>query len=314
MDVGHQGNTTAVVFSPDGRLLATASFDETVRVWDLAAGRTVRSLFTDVISSQVLAFSPDSRLLATAGEITDDGVGSVLLWDVASGDRLATLPGLERLNSGVAFSPDGTILAAGSYNNGGAGGSGIPRWMVKLWDVATRRETATLAGDGYVVKVAFSPDGDLLAVSTDEVQLIRMTDRRVTDRFPGANATFGPDGILIAVSTAGNVLIRDMAGRTSVTIPADSVADLEFSPEATTLAIGTMDGVVRLCDVQSGRIVATDPGRQRHFNAGGTTATEGMVADLAFSPDGRTIAVADWYRTMRLFDVAGAVAGPTASR
>ena len=64
-----------------------------------------------------------------------------------------------------------------------------------------------------------------------------------------------------------------MTGRTRRTIPIGSVVDLEVNPQGTMLAVGTQDGVVKVFDVRSGRILATDAGRQRHFNAAGETAT-----------------------------------------
>ena len=99
IDVGHKGNVVTVALSPDGKTLATASFDETVRLWDIAARRTIHS-FPCGIDGTPLAFSPDGRLLATVGENS-----AVLVWDVASGHIAATLTGHTRHIESVAFSP-----------------------------------------------------------------------------------------------------------------------------------------------------------------------------------------------------------------
>jgi WD40 repeat protein/serine/threonine protein kinase len=154
---GHANGVYRIAFSPDGRLLATESY-QSVRLWDLTTGSLVRELDAKAMvssASDALLFSPVGDLLATAG-------GQVVqLWDVASGRSVGVLAGHSRgLFGGVAFSPDQTRLAT-SY-----GGE------VKVWDVGSAQEALTLPlpapGPGLeerppqVAALAWSTDGQRL--------------------------------------------------------------------------------------------------------------------------------------------------------
>ena len=137
-----------MAFSPDGKRLASASQDETVKVWDAATGQETLTLKGHTSGVMSVAFSPDGKRLASASMD-----GTVKVWDAATGQETLTLKGHTGPVTSVAFSPDGKRLASASADK-----------TVKVWDAATGQETLTLKGHtGGVTSVAFSPDGQRLA-------------------------------------------------------------------------------------------------------------------------------------------------------
>ncbi len=107
----HTSWVAGVAFSPDGRLLATASNDATARVWDPATGNCLRTLTGHTHVVYDVAFSPEAALLATGS-----GDQTARVWDPATGNCLRTLTGHTGRVYDVAFSPDGRQLATASYD------------------------------------------------------------------------------------------------------------------------------------------------------------------------------------------------------
>ncbi|MGV9567979.1 nSTAND1 domain-containing NTPase [Streptomyces sp. NPDC003480] len=297
---GHSAWVSALAFSPNGQILATASDDHTVRLWDPATGRT-RSIVVghhDGVDS--LAFSPDGSLLATA---SDDR--TVRLWDAATGHPVRQWhtagkgPGERGTNghpdsmASVAFCPDGHTLATTSDGR-----------TISLREVATGRTHATLTAPDVTASVAFSQDGRTVATTSEQgtVRLWGTATGQLHLTLPEINAgggpmAFSPDGRALAVGSSvdGAVGLRNVAtGRTRATLTGhtDAVRAVAFSPDGLTLATASDDRTVRLWDVATGRTRLTLPGR-----------TDWMVS-LAFSPDGHTLATGSYDGTVRLWDVS----------
>ncbi|MGW1555829.1 nSTAND1 domain-containing NTPase [Streptomyces sp. NPDC002144] len=274
-------------YSPDGKLLATADADHTLRLWDVARHRIVTTFTGHRESVFSVAFAPDGRTLASAGSD-----GTVRLWDIPSHRALATLVGHSGDVFSVAFAPDGRTLAS----------AGADR-TVRLWDVATHRQLAVLTGHtDFANDVTFSPDGHTLASASDDLT-VRLWDT-ATGR-PLATLTghtgavrgvaFSPDGSTLASGgNDGTVRLWDVRHRrleAALTGHTGSVRGIAFSPDGRLLASSGSDRTVRLWDVRGRRPWATLTG---HTNA---------VWGVAFAPHGRTVASSSNDGTVRLWDL-----------
>ena len=282
-------NHTAVQsrLSPDGRLLATAEVDDSIRLWDATTWQEPVVIGRHDGEVASLSFSPDGRRLIS-GSV--DGTAQVR--ELTATSLPLVLRGHRDRVFSVAFSPDGQRLATASGDH-----------TVKLWAVATGRLLSTLKGHtGLVLCVVFSPDGRRLASSSDDATA-RIWDATsgetlVTLRHPAQihSVAFSPDGKMVATGCDDHLIrfwdavtgrqLRVLAGHTN---PVWSVA---FSPDGQTLASGSMDQTIRLWNVADGRELAT------------LTGHADWVWSVTFSPDGRYLASGSTDRTARLWDLA----------
>jgi WD40 repeat protein len=199
---GHTGYVENVTFSPDGRYLATGSWDKTAKVWDAANGEELASFAvpasgrTDAPLSVV--FSPDGRYLATG---SDDN--NVRLWDIAARREFIAISQPKEITA-ITFSADGKTLAAGLSDG-----------QVKLWDLATRQEVSTLKGHvSHVSRLAFFPDGKRLLSGgggDNTVKIWNVVTGQELISFKHNNqitaVAVSPDGRIIA-SGSNNVRLR----------------------------------------------------------------------------------------------------------
>ncbi|KAJ5125303.1 hypothetical protein N7526_007480 [Penicillium atrosanguineum] len=187
---GHSGSVQSVAFSPDSQLLASGSYDKTIRLWDPVTGVLIQSLEGHSEPVLLVTFSPDGLLLASGSYDK-----TIQLWDLATGVLTKSLEGHSSSVWSIAFSPDGRLLASGSEDG-----------KVMLWDPATGVLIQSLEGHSDSVEsIAFSPDGQLMASGSEDMT-VRLWDPEtgvLIQSLEGhsdsvESIAFSPDGQLMA--------------------------------------------------------------------------------------------------------------------
>jgi RNA polymerase sigma factor (sigma-70 family) len=299
---GHQGDAWPLGFSGDGRLLASAGSDATVRFWDMPAGKEVRQLRGQEAFRHASALSPDGKHLAgqTIKQRGEDATTVLYLWDAASGREMRrwTVDG----RAEPLFTPDGRALLAANGGN-----------KVSAWDVATGKLLRHFEAPSHeVIRVyGYSPDGKTLAAGavaeTGGLFSVFLWDaatgrerrRLAGPRFGGftVGGAFAPDGRVFAAGPPyylGKLQFWDVATGKAAAGPDGheaGVTHVAFSPDGQrVITAGVLDASVRLWERKSAKELRTF-----RTHAHGPTA-------LAYAPDGRAVVTASYDRTVRAWD------------
>ncbi|ATZ48860.1 hypothetical protein BCIN_04g00790 [Botrytis cinerea B05.10] len=285
---GHSGGVNSIAFSADSKLLASASRDHTIKIWDSATGTLQQTLEGHNGEVNSVAFSADSKLLASA---SDDR--TIKIWDSATGTLQQTLEGHSGGVNSVAFSADSKLLASASRDR-----------TIKIWDAATDTLQQTLERHSdWVNSVAFSADSKLLASASDD-RTIKIWDsatgtlqQTLEGHSGGVNSVaFSADSKLLASASRDRTIkIWDAAtGTLQQTLKGHSggVNSVAFSTDSKLLASASNDCTIKIWDSATGTLQQTLEGNSDWVNA------------VAFSADSKLLASASRDRTIKIWDSA----------
>lgn len=308
---GHTGQVKSVAFSPDGKLVASGSVDNTMRLWEVSDGELLRTMQGHPFPVLAITFSPNGTTLATG---SSDSV--VRIWRVTDGQLVTALSGHAGKITSVDYSPDGRFLASASED-----------YTVRLWRLLDNRPIDVIdEGMSQPNRVVFSPDGKMLAwgEQNGKIRIWRISDRAWMQVLSDDNAAvtslaYSPDGSLLAAGyTDGSLRIwRPDDGRLLITHPAhaQAITGLAFSPDNDQLLTGSRDQTLRLWTLNRSVPASTSANLQSTPDVNTQdylglsldemlTGHTGAINGVAFSPDGTLAASGGDDNSVRLWQLS----------
>ncbi|MEB3831356.1 serine/threonine-protein kinase [Phormidium sp. CCY1219] len=297
---GHSQDVRSVAIGQQGKILASGSFDGTIKIWNLHTGKPIRTLTGhseagEMVSS--VAIAADGKTLASS---SNGYGGTIKVWNLVTGELLYTLSARPTGVSFVTISPNSQILASGAEDG-----------TIQLWNLEGGYSLGTLSGHlGTVFSVAFSPDGKTLASGSQDgsIKLWNLADPNSDGGFDNApvrqlsghvgtvfSVAFSPNGKVLASGGADNTIklwdLSTDAEFATLASHAGTMFAVAFSPDGETVAGGTLTGRIKLWNLDTRELVETLSAHSR------------WVESIAFSPDGHTLASGSGDRTIKIWGV-----------
>jgi WD40 repeat protein len=285
----------AVAWSPDGRYLASGSWDHTVQVWDAKTGALVFSYEHEEVVDAV-AWSPNGRYLASGS-----WDHTVQVWDFQTKTRIQVYTH-NSLVSALAWSPDGTQIASGGWDD-----------TLQVWEARTGTLLYTAQYNDIVDSIAWSPDGSYIAVGgRDEVVHILSSPASSPSAWSQVfeyqastplcsdcvvnTVAWSPNSRYIASGYRNGIVdVWDISTQKLITTykgHIDDVYAVAWSPDGQYLASGGVDHTVQVWQALTGHLLFTYRGHS------------GDIAAITWSPDGRFIASGSWDNTVQIWQAA----------
>jgi WD40 repeat protein len=287
----HQDEVSALAFSPDGKTLASGGIDHAIRIWEIPSGRPLRA-FDGSCAVAALAFSHDGKLISGG----DDHL--VRMWDIGAAKTTQTLQGHEQPIVSLILAPDGKTLVTGDQGK-----------TIRLWDLERAQEIRQIPRrPGDADALALAPDGKTLAAGGTNNTLRRWDISGKELAIGGghqagiASLALTPDGKRLATGSAAGAMrfwamdtVKDSAKRLGL---GKDDALVACASDGKTLALAEGSSPARLIDVSNPQARASFSGPK-----------DDPVWSLAFSPDGKLLAVGHEHHGVQLWNVAtGSVA------